>query len=442
MRGIIDRLLALAIIGALGCGSNSTSTDEETEDTTCRTESGEVLPTAPEDQRVDLYDAVFSDPTSVTNPLFPVSEQRRVLLLGTEDGERFRVEVTLLPTPLVVEWDDKEIETLVSQYVAYIDGRLKEVALDLYGQDDSGAVWYFGEDVFNYEDGIVADLDGTWRAGEEADPGMIMPANPAVDDVWRPENVCGVVFEEVTAKSVGVSVEGPRGTVDGAVIVEELHDDGSYEDKTFAPGYGEFFSGSGADEEAVGLMVPIDALAGGVPASLGAISDDANDVFDFAAAEAWDDAVTSMASLRAAWQTYAAGGTPTRLATQMDDAVDALDAAVGANEAEGAQHAALDVILAALDFELRYRPVVDVDLDLLDLWTRRLLLDMAAQDRNAMFGDIATLRWIRDRLANDAVDRAGVDRALASLTNAVEAAARSNDEREAFAAPRFSTFRR
>ena len=61
--------------------------------------------------------------------------------------------------------DGDQVETLESQYVAFLDGRLHEVALDWYAQDDGGAVWYFGEDVFNYEDGAVADTGGTWLAG-------------------------------------------------------------------------------------------------------------------------------------------------------------------------------------------------------------------------------------------------------------------------------------
>ena len=44
------------------------------------------------------------------------------------------------------------------------------------------------------------------------------------------------------------------------------------EEKTFAPGYGEFFTGGGGDVEALALAVPIDALAGPVPAALETLS--------------------------------------------------------------------------------------------------------------------------------------------------------------------------
>ena len=52
------------------------------------------------------------------------------------------------------------------------------------------------------------------------------------------------------------------------MVARELHDDGTYSDKVFAPGYGEFFSGHGSEVEAMALAVPTDALDG--PAAAGA----------------------------------------------------------------------------------------------------------------------------------------------------------------------------
>jgi len=59
---------------------------------------------APDSQRVDLTVPVFSYPTEVTNPLFPVSQQGSVLFVGHVDGKPFRTEVTLLPSTRVIDW--------------------------------------------------------------------------------------------------------------------------------------------------------------------------------------------------------------------------------------------------------------------------------------------------------------------------------------------------
>jgi hypothetical protein len=95
---------------------------------------------APDRDRVDLVMPSFSDPTRVTNPYFPVSRQASVLMLGQVDGKPFRTEVSLLPFTRIVEWRGLRVETLVSQYMAYLDGRLQEVAYDLYAQADLGLV--------------------------------------------------------------------------------------------------------------------------------------------------------------------------------------------------------------------------------------------------------------------------------------------------------------
>src|SRR5687767_15106183 len=102
----------------------------------------ESLPVAGDAQRVDLAMPAFSDPTEITNPLFPVSSQASVLLLGTVEDLPFRTEVTLLPNPRIIEWQGMRVATLVSQYVAFLDGRIEEVAYDYYAQADDGSVWY------------------------------------------------------------------------------------------------------------------------------------------------------------------------------------------------------------------------------------------------------------------------------------------------------------
>ena len=180
-------------------------------------------------------DAGVLQPQAITNPLFPIAQVTQSLQLGTVDGEPFRAEVTLLPGTRTITWNGRQVPTRIHQYVAYSGGRILEVALDWYAQADDGSVWYFGEDVFNYQDGVVADTHGTWLAGKDGPPGMIMPANPSPGQVYRPENIPDLVFEQVTVKAAGRRVPGPRGTVDGAMVITELHMDGRTEDKTFAP---------------------------------------------------------------------------------------------------------------------------------------------------------------------------------------------------------------
>jgi hypothetical protein len=328
----------------------------------------EDIQVAPEGARVDLALPTFSDPTNVTNPLFPISEQASVLLLGRVDGQAFRTEVTLLPETRFIEWQGQLVETLVSQYVAFLDGRIHEVAYDFYAQDDSGAVWYLGEDVFNFKEGVIADTHGTWIAGKDGPAAMIMPADPQVGDVYRPENIPGFVFEEVTVKAVGQTLDGPLGPVEGGLVIEELHMDNSTEAKTFGPGYGEFLTGGGGDLEALALAVPTDALSQPTPVELVAIEEGASRVFDAAGSKNWSAARAAVKRMTAAWETVRAGEVPSRLEPLMTRALDVLSDGVGNRRAPEARQAAIDVARWSLDLELRHRPVAEIDLARFDLW--------------------------------------------------------------------------
>jgi hypothetical protein len=391
--GLTGALLLSACASSGGSGSKqSGSTSSASQDVT--------LVTAPRSARVDLAEPSFSNPTEITNPRFPISEVTQVIQLGEEAGATLRNEVTLLPETKVVEWNGRQIETRVSQFVAYEDGRVLEVAVDFFAQADDGSVWYFGEDVYNYKDGVVDNSEGTWLAGKDGPPGMIMPADPQVGDVYRPENIPGFVFEEVTVKKADQTVPGPTGPVEGAVVVQELLMDGLLEDKTFAPGYGEFHFGVEAEKELVhmGLAVPTDARPGPVPAELVAVSTGADAVFDAAPSRDWNDISATVDSVNTASHAYRAGDVPTLLAGQLRDAVDELDAAVAARDADTTRQAAIDVGKASLDLQLQFRDPAEVDRDRLELWTRQLEVDEAAGDSGAVAGDQVILDTIRHRI--------------------------------------------
>jgi hypothetical protein len=371
------------------------------------------LPLAADEHRADLVAPAFSRSTTVTNPLFPISDLHSVLLNGTVDDLPFRTETTLLPETRVIEWRPGQcVRTLVSQYVAYLDGRIEEVALDFYAQADDGSVWYFGEDVFNYDGGVVADLSGTWLAGKEGPAAMIMPADPQVGDVNRPENIPGLVFEEVAVAEVDKTVDGPRGPVDGAIVGRELHDDGTFSDKIFAPGYGEFYTAHEGDVEALALAVPTDHIDGGVPEQLQTMSTGATTAFEAAESGSWRDATAAVEQISAAWETHrAATEVPPRLVEPTQRALVELGRAVGERDALAARHAALDARQAVLDLRLQYETPAEIDRARFDMWAQQVLVDAAAGDLDSVAGDVATLEWIRDRIAT------GLDPVVATRTD-------------------------
>jgi len=367
------------------------------------------IPIAPESRRVDLSVPTFSDPTNVTNPLFPVSKQDSVLMVGHVDGKPFRTEVTLLPETRIIEWQGQRVETLVSQYTAYLDGRIQEVAYDLYAQADDGSVWYFGEDVADFEDGAIVTKEGTWLASKDGPAAMIMPGDPKVGDAYRTENTPGIAFEEITIKNVGKTLDGPLGPVEGGLVAQELHMDGKMEEKLFAPGYGEFYTSDASDVEALALALPTDSLSGPQPPELDSLSGGALEIFDAAESGDWNAASTTAEKMNSAWETYRTGEFPKKIEPRMSDALAKLDEAVDARNTAQARQAAIDAARWSLDLQLPYRPQTEIDLARMDLWAAQLLVDAAAGDASAVNGDVFTLGYIRDRILNS-LSRADITR--------------------------------
>jgi hypothetical protein len=384
-------------------GSVSASASGEAPRTISQPAVPSRIPVAPESERVDLTMPTFSDPTNVTNPLFPVSLQESVLMLGHVDGKPFRTEVTLLPETRIIEWEGQRVETLVSQYNAYLGGRIEEVAYDYYAQADDGSVWYFGEDVFDFRDGAIVVTEGTWLAGRDGPAAMIMPGDPQIGDVYRTENAPGFVFEEVTVRSVDEQLDGPMGPIDGGLLADELHSDGTTEQKIFAPGYGEFYTSGGGDVEALALAVPTDAISEPVPPELAALSGGALDVFDTAGSGDWKAASAMVRDMEAAWDTVRGGDVPRLIEPRMEEALRVLARTVRSRQAAAARGAAIQAARSSFDLQLPYRPAAEIDLARMDLWAAQLLVDEAAGVAGGVGADAFALDYIRDRI------RAAVD---------------------------------
>ena len=384
-----------------------------------------ALDLAPDSARRDLVAGPFSDSTAVTNPLFPIADLHSAILNGHVDGKPFYTETTLLPFTRIIEWTPGQcLRVLISQYTAFLDGRITEVAIDLYAQADDGSVWYLGEDVYDYDPaGRVAATEGTWHAGTEGPGAMIMPADPQVGDASRPENIPGLVFEEVIVTQVDQIFEGPSGPVSGGIVGTEMHQDGSLSDKLFAPGYGEFLSRESGDLEALALASPTDALPGGVPDELSAMSVGSGRIFDspLRTAGQWRGAEATATAIADAWDAFRAGPVPPRLVRPTRLALEDLAERIDAHDRSGTWMASIDVAYASVNLQLRYRPVAEVDAIRFALWARRAQVDALDESLGGVRSDHVTLEWIRDRFVHtlDSVTRARIDALLGELGAAV-----------------------
>jgi hypothetical protein len=133
------------------------------------------------------------------------------------------------------------ITARVVRDVATHNGKLLEKTFDWYAQDKQGSVWYLGEDTTAYLPNGQTDKSGSWQAGvDDAEPGIIMLANPQIPDAYRQELLKGEAEDTAWIIDRGGMVSSPFGTFRHALRTLEFAriEPGVVDQKIYAPGIG------------------------------------------------------------------------------------------------------------------------------------------------------------------------------------------------------------
>jgi hypothetical protein len=101
------------------------------------------------------------------------------------------------------------------------DGELVEVSRNFLAEcRETGDVWYFGEDVDDYEDGEIVGHEGVWRAGVDgALPGLIMPGTPVLGARFQQELAPGVAEDRGEVTGIGDQVTVEAGTFENVLSI-------------------------------------------------------------------------------------------------------------------------------------------------------------------------------------------------------------------------------
>jgi hypothetical protein len=193
----------------------------------------------------------FSDPLDITNSYHPFQPGGVKVFQGASGRDRAVGVHVYLEEPRSFNWNNTTVQCRVLREVSFENGQLVEISDNYFAQANDGTVYYFGEVVDNYEDGVVVDNDGSWLVGgptlpsdpattaNATDPTVFMPANPEVGDVFKPEDLPPVVDETAEVERVDVSVKVPAGRFEETIRIEETS---SLEPgatlKWYAPGVG------------------------------------------------------------------------------------------------------------------------------------------------------------------------------------------------------------
>jgi len=145
---------------------------------------------------------------------------------------------------IVVTGDRKTvmgISAFVVRDTVTIGGELAEDTYDWFAQDTAGNVWYLGEEVKDYENGVVVSTHGSWEASiDGALPGIVMPADPVVGDPYRQEYYAGEAEDMMLIIATAGPLTVRAGTYADVVATRDWSplDPDVIEEKTYALGVG------------------------------------------------------------------------------------------------------------------------------------------------------------------------------------------------------------
>ena len=188
---------------------------------------------------VDFDATNFTNSTLLTNKYVLYQTGTTYVFEGeTADGHE-RNEIKRIEASKVV----MGINVAVISDKVWLDGILEEDTRDWFAQDDSGNVWYMGEDVDNYNpDGTtIRDHAGSWEAGVNgAKAGIIMLVDPKPGNSYPQEFAAGIAEDEAKIEALGLTIKVPFNTYSNCLKTKEWTDleKGSIDFKYYAPGIG------------------------------------------------------------------------------------------------------------------------------------------------------------------------------------------------------------
>jgi len=155
----------------------------------------------------------------------------------TLESVREKVVITVLDDTVMVG----DAETRVVEEREFENGELKEVSRNFFAIcKKTGNVFYFGEDVDEYEDGKIVRHSGAWRAdNKDSRAGIIMPGTILLG-ARHYQEIAPNALDRAEIVGNRATLKTPAGTFRNCLLVEETSglDPNEKYFKTYAPGIG------------------------------------------------------------------------------------------------------------------------------------------------------------------------------------------------------------
>ena len=153
------------------------------------------------------------------NPFFILEPNYRLVLVGEEEGEGVELTITVLNQTRQVNGT----ETRVVEERETAAGELVEVSRNFFAIcEETNSVFYFGEEVDEYENGAIVGHEGAWLAGENNDrAGIIMPGTVLLGARYYQEIAPDVALDRAEIIQMDGQVETPAGSFTNVLVVRE-----------------------------------------------------------------------------------------------------------------------------------------------------------------------------------------------------------------------------
>ncbi|MCA9290959.1 MAG: hypothetical protein KDA25_07510 [Phycisphaerales bacterium] len=177
------------------------------------------------------------DAAANPNPYFPLVPGTSTLFFSATDGAIEIIQVTVTDQTREIAG----IECFEVRDTVWANGSVIEDTLDWYAQDEDGNVWYFGELTFEFEDGVLRGLEGSWEHDVDgAKAGIVMFADPQIGTAYRQEWLLGEAEDCAEIEAIDDSVDVLYGSFDECVRTRDFTpiSPGVDELKYYAPGIG------------------------------------------------------------------------------------------------------------------------------------------------------------------------------------------------------------
>jgi hypothetical protein len=171
----------------------------------------------------------------INHPYYPLKPGTIMTFIEKDGDETRNRTVTVMHETKII----MGVKCVVVHDIVATDGDIEEDTYDWFAQDKEGTVWYFGEATREFKGRGRISTEGSWEAGVNGQPGIIMPAHPLPGPPYRQEYSPDVAEDMGQIVALNESITVPFGAFTGCLRTKEwsLLESGA-EKKWYAKGIG------------------------------------------------------------------------------------------------------------------------------------------------------------------------------------------------------------